>query len=231
MRTGPILRSTGRPMQTNGGCSRRCRRTIAAEQSVPGQASRTTIGEYRARRTNEQARRCREPLPRRGNAGGWAAQALASDPEAAQASMAGQEQTGAMLFGRRTYEDVVGHWLSTPEPNPFTEILEQTPKYVASRTLTEPLPHPNSTLLKGDAIERVALLKQESGQDLVVLGSGLLVRDLAAAGLIDEYVLTMIPVVLGSGTRLFGNTYIALEVVHSVTTSSGIVVARLRVAQ
>ena len=163
--------------------------------------------------------------------GGWAAQALAKDPEAAQASMAGQGQTGVMLFGRRTYEDVVGHWLSTPEPNPFTEILEKTPKYVASRTLTDPLPYPNSTLLKGDAIDQVASLKQESGQDVVVLGSGVLVRDLAAAGLIDEYVLTTIPVVLGSGTRLFGNTYIRLEVVNSVTTSSGIVVARLRVEQ
>lgn len=163
--------------------------------------------------------------------GGWAAQALEKDPEAVQASMAGQEQTGAMLFGRRTYEDLVGHWLSTPEPNPFTEILEKTPKYVASRTITEPLPHPNSTLLKGDVMDEVAALKQESGQDLVVLGSGVLVRDLVAAGLIDEYVLTTIPVVLGSGTRLFGNTYIPLEVVNSVTTSSGIVVARLRVEQ
>jgi dihydrofolate reductase len=163
--------------------------------------------------------------------GGWAAQPLGNDPEAVQASMAGQGQAGAMLFGRRTYEDVVGHWLSTPEPNPFTEILEKTPKYVASRTLTEPLPHPNSTLLKGDAIEQVAALKHESGQDLVVLGSGVLVRDLAAAGLIDEYVLTTIPVVLGSGTKLFGDTYIPLKVVNSVTTSSGIVVARLRVEQ
>jgi dihydrofolate reductase len=163
--------------------------------------------------------------------GGWAAEALAKDPEAARASMAGQGQTAAMLFGRRTYEDLVGHWLSTPEPNPFTEILKKTPKYVASRTLTEPLPHPNSTLLKGDAIDQVASLKQESGQDVVVLGSGVLVRDLAAAGLIDEYVLTTIPVVLGSGTRLFGNTYIRLAVVNSVTTSSGIVVARLRVEQ
>jgi dihydrofolate reductase len=163
--------------------------------------------------------------------GGWAAQALAKDPEATQASMPGQEETGAMLFGRRTYEDVVGHWLSTPEPNPFTEILEKTPKYVASRTLTEPLPHPNSMLLKGDAIDEVAALKQESSQDLVVLGSGVLVRDLAAAGLIDEYVLTTIPVVLGSGTRLFGDTYIPLHVINSVTTSTGIVVARLRVVQ
>jgi dihydrofolate reductase len=161
--------------------------------------------------------------------GGWAAPALEKDPEAAQASMAGQEQTGAMLFGRRTYDDLVGHWLSTPEPNPFTEILEKTPKYVASRALTEPLPHPNSRLLKGDAMDQVAALKQESDQDLVVLGSGVLVRDLAAAGLIDEYLLTTIPVVIGSGTRLFGDTYIPLVVVNSVTTSSGIVVARLRV--
>jgi dihydrofolate reductase len=79
-------------------------------------------------------------------------------------------------------------------------------------------------------MDEVAALKQKSGQDLVVLGSGVLVRDLAVAGLIDEYVLTTIPVVLGSGTRLFGNTYIPLEVVNSVT-SSGIVVARLRVEQ
>jgi dihydrofolate reductase len=78
-------------------------------------------------------------------------------------------------------------------------------------------------------MDQVAALKHESGQDLVVLGSGVLVRDLAAAGLIDEYLLTTIPVVIGSGTRLFGDTYIPLVVVNSVTTFSGIVVARLRV--
>jgi dihydrofolate reductase len=163
--------------------------------------------------------------------GGWAAQTLEKDPEAVQASMAGEGQAGAMLFGRRTYEDVVGHWLSTPEPNPFAEIFEQTPKYVVSHTLSEPLPHPNSTLLKGDVKDEVSTLKRESGQDLVVLGSGVLVRELAAMGLIDTYVLTTIPVVLGSGTRLFGDTYIPLQVINSVTTSSGIVVATLRVLQ
>ena len=62
----------------------------------------------------------------------------------------GDTGSGAeMLFGRRTYLDLVGHWLSTPDPNPFTEILRTTQKYVASRTLTEPLPHPASTLLAG----------------------------------------------------------------------------------
>ena len=65
--------------------------------------------------------------------GGWASQALGADPEAAQASMGSGEGTRAMLFGRRTYDDLVGHWLSTTDPNPFTQILRDTPKYVASR--------------------------------------------------------------------------------------------------
>lgn len=75
----------------------------------------------------------------------------------------------------------------------------------------------------------VAALKAELGGDLVVLGSGVLVRDLAAAGLVDEYLLTVIPVVLGSGTRLFGDTYMPLEVVKSVASPSGIVVGTHRV--
>src|SRR6478609_2531119 len=82
--------------------------------------------------------------------GGWATELLARDPEAAQASMADQAgTTTAMLFGRKSYEDVVGHWLSVTDENPFTAILRDTTKYVASRTLTEPLAYPNSVLLAG----------------------------------------------------------------------------------
>lgn len=161
--------------------------------------------------------------------GGWAARAMANDPEAARAPMEGQATTAALLFGRRTYEDLVGHWLSTPEPNPFTEILRTTPKYVASRTATEPLPHPNSTLLDGDVLEQVAALKDHLDGDIIILGSGVLVRDLAAAGMVDQYVLTIVPVVLGSGTRLFGSTYTPMTVVKSVTSPSGIVTSTLRV--
>lgn len=164
--------------------------------------------------------------------GGWAARALSRDPEAARASLEGQGRTRALLFGRRTYLDLVGHWLSTPEPNPFAEILAQTPKYVASRTLTAPLPHPASELLGGDPVASVARLKAEDVEgDLVVLGSGELVRALAAAGLVDEYLLTIIPVVLGSGTRLFGDTYAELEVTRSVTSATGIVVATYAVVR
>ena len=78
-----------------------------------------------------------------------------------------------MLFGRRTHLDLAGHWLlSTPDPNLFTDILRSTPKYVVSRTLTEPLPHPASTLLSGDAVDAVRALKADGDGELVVLGSG-----------------------------------------------------------
>ncbi len=163
--------------------------------------------------------------------GGWATELLAKDPDAAMAAMGTQGgTTTAMLFGRRTYVQLLGHWLSTTEPNPFTEILRDTPKYVASRTLTDPLPYPNSILLDGDATRAVAVLKANGDGDLVVLGSGELVRDLAAAGLVDAYVLTILPVVLGSGTRLFGSTYAPLAVTASYTSPTGIVVATYEVA-
>ena len=161
--------------------------------------------------------------------GGWASAMLADDPEVVQASMGDTGSSAEMLFGRRTYLDLVGHWLSTPDPNPFTEILRTTQKYVASRTLTEPLPHPASTLLAGDAVEAVRALRADGDGELVVLGSGDLVRQLAAAGLVDEYQLTILPVVLGVGTRLFGDTHTELEPVRTQAFPSGAVVARYRV--
>jgi dihydrofolate reductase len=163
--------------------------------------------------------------------GGWASQMLADDPEAVQASMGDTGSGAELLFGRRTYLDLVGHWLSTPDPNPFTEILRSTPKYVASRTLTEPLPHPASTLLSGDAVDAVDALKADGDGELVVLGSGDLVRQLAAAGLVDEYRLTILPVVLGAGTRLFGDTHTELEPVRTQAFPSGAIVGRYRVAR
>lgn len=163
--------------------------------------------------------------------GGWAADILSRNPEAVQASMGDTGGSGEMLFGRRTYLDVVGHWLSTPDANPFTDILRNTTKYVASRTLTDPLPHPNSVLLRGDAVEAVSALLAEDDGDLIVLGSGDLVRQLAAARLVDEYRLTILPVVLGAGTRLFGDTHTELEPVRTQAFDSGIVVARYRVAR
>ena len=141
-------------------------------------------------------------------------------------SMKGHGATVAMLFGRRTYLDPVGFWLSTSEANPFTEILRDTQKYVVSSTLAEALPHPNSTRIPFD---EVAGVKDAVGGDIVVLGSGELVRGLAAAKLVDEYTLTILPIVLGSGTRLFSETPATMEVVKSFTSPTGIVVATYRV--
>ena len=163
--------------------------------------------------------------------GGWAGELLARDPAAVQASMGSPGGSTEMLFGRVTYLDLVGHWLTTPDPNPFTEILRTTTKYVATRTLTDPLPHPNSVRLEGDAVEAVRALKAEGDGELVVLGSGDLVRQLAAAGLVDVYQLTVLPVVLGAGTRLFGDTHTKLEPLSSQAFPSGIFVGRFRVVR
>ncbi|HEU4332105.1 MAG TPA: dihydrofolate reductase family protein [Lapillicoccus sp.] len=163
--------------------------------------------------------------------GGWAGELLARDPAAVQASMGSPGGSTEMLFGRVTYLDLVGHWLTTPDPNPFTEILRTTTKYVATRTITDPLPHPNSVRLEGDAVEAVRALKAEGDGELVVLGSGDLVRQLAAAGLVDVYQLTVLPVVLGAGTRLFGDTHTKLEPLSSQAFPSGIFVGRFRVVR
>jgi dihydrofolate reductase len=136
--------------------------------------------------------------------------------EVAAESMA---NTGAILLGRRTYLDFYGFWPHQID-NPFTEVLNRTQKYVASTTLTEPLPWGNSTLLDGDAMEAVAKLREQPGKDMVVLGSGELVQSLMRHHLVDQYVLFIHPLVLGSGHRLFrdGSPYAALRLVDTKTT-------------
>jgi len=155
--------------------------------------------------------------------GGWATELLMRDQEAAMAAFGAQGATTAMVFGRRTYNDLVGFWLGDPNPNPFADILRNTPKYVA--TSTDDLEHPNSFRLEGEAATSIAALKNDGEGDIVILGSGQLVRALASAGLIDEYVLTILPVVLGEGTKLFEGTYAQLSVVRSFTSPTGIIVA------
>ena len=140
-------------------------------------------------------------------------------------------QGGPLVLGRRTYEDFAGFWPKQKE-NPYTEVLNRAQKYVASRTLEEPLPWENSTLLGGDAVEAVAGLKAESEQDLGILGSGELVRRLMERGLIDEFLLLIHPLVLGSGTRLFPDGVVApLDLIDSVTTTKGVVIATYRPAE
>jgi dihydrofolate reductase len=141
-------------------------------------------------------------------------------------------QGGALLLGRWTYEAFYAFWPHQRD-NPYTEVLNNSQKYVASRTLTEPLPWMNSTLLEGDLGEAVTRLKEQPGKDIVVLGSGELIQSLMRQNLIDEYLLLIHPVVLGSGRRLFpdGGPPANLRLVDSVTTTTGVVIARYESAE
>jgi dihydrofolate reductase len=131
----------------------------------------------------------------------------------------------AILLGRRTYEAFFAVWPKRTD-NRYTEVLNRTRKYVASTTLTEPLPWENSTLLAGDAADAVARLREEREGDLAVLGSGALVRSLAAGGLVDEYLLSIHPLVLGTGRRLFdGVSRAGLRLADAVTTTTGVIIA------
>jgi len=163
--------------------------------------------------------------------GGWATPYADSvQGEVVGASMA---NTGPILFGRRTYEDFYSVWPKRTDDNPFTAVLNNSQKYVASTTLKEPLPWINSTLLKGDAADAVVTLKAQPGKDIVVLGSGVLLQSLMRRNLIDEYVLLIHPLVLGSGRRLFadGGGFAALWLIDAKATTTGVVIATYRPAE
>ncbi len=151
--------------------------------------------------------------------------------EMAKGMARGGAHGGALLLGRRTYEDFYAVWPSRTD-NPYTSVLNNTQKYVASTTLREPLPWQNSTLLPGDAVEAVARLKEQSERDLGILGSGDLIQSLLRHNLIDEFVLLIYPLVLGSGRRLFpdGAAPATLRLVASVPTTTGVIIATYQVA-
>ncbi len=157
--------------------------------------------------------------------GGWAVpyQDQVSARVAAE-SMAGTG--GALLLGRRTYENFYSVWPKRGD-NPYTEKLNNSQKYVASHTLQEPLPWMNSQLLKGDVAEAVAALKAQQDGDIAVLGSGELVQTLMQHNLVDRYVLSIYPLTLGKGRRLFadGTTYARLRLVDVKPTTTGVLIA------
>jgi dihydrofolate reductase len=130
----------------------------------------------------------------------------------------------AFLFGRRTYEELLASW--NAQGGPFKDALNNAPKYVASNSSATRLEWPNSTLLHGDVPAAVDELKQESGGNLVIMGSGELIGSLMAADLIDEYLLMIHPLVLGTGRRLFPEgVHASLRLTDSITTTNGVLVA------
>jgi dihydrofolate reductase len=157
--------------------------------------------------------------------GGWAA--ARSDDQIQQAWGERLTRSSGFLLGRRTYEDVLGYW--NTQDSPFTQALNQAAKYVAS-TGAPTLTWPNSTLLTGDVPAAVARLKATEASDLHIMGSGALIRSLSAHGLIDEYLLSIHPIVIGSGRRLFGDGFppAAFDLTHTATTTAGVIIATFR---
>src|SRR5512136_2421160 len=156
--------------------------------------------------------------------GGWGIPY--ADPGIGKAAGESMATSGALLLGRRTYVDFYSVWPKRSD-NPFSTVLNNAPKYVASTTLKEPLAWSNSTLLKGDVAEAVARLRGQPGKDIVILGSGELVKLLMQRNLIDEYLLLIHPLILGSGRRLFadGGAFAALRLVNAQTTTTSVVIA------
>ena len=133
-------------------------------------------------------------------------------------------ESSALLLGRVTYQGFAKAWPTMTDTGEYGERMNSLPKYVVSTTLSEVTW--NASLIKDHIAEEVSKLKQESGQDVLVFGSGELVHTLMQHDLIDEYRLMVHPVVQGSGKRLFrdGSEKKVLRLVETKTFSSGTIV-------
>jgi dihydrofolate reductase len=156
--------------------------------------------------------------------GGWAAGA--EDPVVTGAI--GERMSapgGGMLLGRRSYEDMLASW--NEQGGPYKDALNAATKYVASTDPDATLEWPNSTLLSGDVPAAVGELKEEESGNLVIMGSGELIRSLLPHGLVDEFLLIVHPLILGEGRRLFEHdgTSVELQLADSQAASGGVIVA------
>jgi len=142
--------------------------------------------------------------------------------EAAKALLEEALGAEAQLFGRRTYEFLAARWPS--RSGELADRLNAMPKYVVSSTLEAPTWN-NSTVLKGDVVGEVFRLKRQLGGGIVVPGSLRLARTLFGHDLVDELRLTIYPVVLGAGERLFGeiDDKQPMRLVESRTLDDGLV--------
>jgi len=154
--------------------------------------------------------------------GGW--QASLRDADAGSVLVVQAGNMDALLLGRRTYEIFAGYWPTAPEEIPFTGLFNRIPKYVASRTLAEPLAWQGSTLLGESVAESVTSLK-ERHDELHVIGSLDLVQSLLRFSLVDRLNLWLYPLLLGRGKRVFadGTVPTALRLTESVSYANGLI--------
>jgi dihydrofolate reductase len=156
--------------------------------------------------------------------GGWAAPHIDQPVLERMTEVVGR--AGALLLGRRTYQDFAATWPLAAADDPIGSRMNALPKYVASRTL-DAVPWQNSTLLTGDVPAAVAGLKAGEGGEIQVHGSAGLIQTLVEHDLVDEFHLVVVPVLVGSGKRLFGagTGPAGLRLVDTTTTGSGAVLS------
>jgi dihydrofolate reductase len=130
----------------------------------------------------------------------------------------------AMLLGRRTYQDFAAFWPNVPADDPFGQFMNNRPKYVVSTTLDK-AEWKHSHLIKSDVAAELGKLKQQSGKDISIVGSGTLTRSLIEADLVDELQLMLCPVVLGVGKRLFDDAHFtrSMKVLEAKAFDSGMI--------
>lgn len=145
------------------------------------------------------------------------------DPEWQAFAASNASSGGAMLFGRVTYEMMASYW-PTPaaleRSRVVAEGMNSMPKVVFSRTLKQAT-WQNTTLVQGDPAAAVRRMKDGSGPDMAILGSGTIVSQLAQAGLIDEFLIVVNPIVLGTGRTLFAGVKEKLNLKRTQTRAFG----------
>lgn len=150
---------------------------------------------------------------------GWTITGIENDPEAYELKGREQEEAGALLVGRASYEAFAPIWGSMD----FFAGYNAMPRYVVSTTLAQDDHRWPATILR--SLDEVAALKETEGGPIIVHGSAILGQALAAAGLVDRYHLMVFPVLLGAGKRLFDTAdkdTVHLDVVESRTYGNGI---------
>lgn len=160
--------------------------------------------------------------------GGW--QAPLADPETGEVIVARYRSASALLLGRRTYDIWAPYWPSAPEGSePFRSMINDMPKYVASRTRSE-FAWSNCHSIGPDATAGVRELKQQASGDLLVPGSSDLLQTLLDQDLVDELEMIVYPIVLGKGRRLFesGLSPSRWQLIESAAKPGGAVVCVYR---
>lgn len=114
-------------------------------------------------------------------------------------------ESDTLLLGRRTWQIHGGAFETAPAGDAFADLLNERPKYVVSTTLTDASAWRNSTLIRDNVVEQIRALKERPGKNIVIDGSSVLVHTLTQNDLVDEYSLTVYPVVLGGGKRVFAD--------------------------